>query len=397
MMRNKRISFSFWFRMFVLLLLCVASFGYAMFQGGFVSWFLFYAFLPFVVYALLLACIPLRLTVERNLSQERFSAGNSLSSDIIIKRDIPFPLFYVVVEDEAPETFHLKERVEMKQLIFPWFRKTWRFAYELKDVARGEHHLTAVRVKTGDFFGFIEKEVVIPLERKILVYPRIMDISLQTKKSVNENGTRAIHSFLNEPTNVSAGVREYQQGDRFAWVDWKTTARRGQLMTKEFEQNQTQDLIVFLDHHNPVTFELVISLTASVLQAAMKRGIPVGLIPLGDHSHAFKVGEGESHLHEILYYLARMSLKQAAHPSVELMAKSEYMHTSKYVVTGHLHEGLVSSLQKTGNRKNISVLVAKPNVDHLTTKEKQLVDRLKSLGIWVTVIFEDRLHDVTVR
>lgn len=89
---------------------------------------------------------------------------------------------------------------------------------------------------------------------------------------MNENGGKAVHSWLNEPTHVTTGVREYQQGDRFAWVDWKTTARRGQLMTKEFEQNQTKDLVVFADFTDEAVFETVVSIAASVLQSAVKKG-----------------------------------------------------------------------------------------------------------------------------
>ncbi|NQD51679.1 DUF58 domain-containing protein, partial [Bacillus altitudinis] len=49
------------------------------------------------------------------------------------------------------------------------------------------------------------------------------------------------------------------------------------------------------------------------------------------------------------------------------------------------------------NRKNITVLLVKRAVDRLTAKEKQLVDRLKAFGIHTTLLFEDRLHERTVR
>lgn len=126
----------------------------------------FYAFLPYALYALLFALVPLRVTAKRTLQQTRLKAGDVLSVDLEIKRTNPFPYVYVLIEDDPPDTFHLKEQIEMKQMLFPWFRKTWRFSYQLNDVMRGEHHLSAVRIKTGDMFGFVEKEVIIPLEKK---------------------------------------------------------------------------------------------------------------------------------------------------------------------------------------------------------------------------------------
>ncbi|MEI4789481.1 DUF58 domain-containing protein [Bacillus sp. FJAT-53060] len=359
------------------------------------SWFLFYTFLPYALYALLFALVPLRATAKRTLKHTRLKAGEMLYVDLEIKRSNPFPYVYVIIED-SPDTFHLQEQIEMKKMLFPWFRKTWRFSYQLNDIVRGEHHLTAIRIKTGDMFGFVEKEVIIPLEKKLLVYPKVLDFPVESVESVNENGDKAVHSWVNEPINVTTGVREYQQGDRFAWVDWKTTAKRGQLMTKEFEQNQTKDLVVFADFTDEAVFETVVSIAASVLQMAVKKGMPAGLVPLGDQ-HAFRVNQGDLHLQDMLYYLTRVQHRPSRLLELKSLAMSEYQHTGKYVVTGHLQEELAASLLGNRNRKNITVLLVKRAVDRLTAKEKQLVDRLKASGIRTTLLFEDRLHERIVR
>ncbi|WP_353853687.1 DUF58 domain-containing protein [Bacillus sp. Bos-x628] len=380
----------------MLITLTGASFCYAMFQGGFVSWFLFYAFLPYALYALLFASLPLHVTAERTCHHTRLRAGDVLTVDLVLKRTNPFPYFYAIVEDDSPDTFHLQEQIEMKQMMFPWFQKTWRLSYQLNDVTRGEHHLTAVRIRTGDLFGFVEKEVIIPLEKKLLVYPKMLDLSVEFAESFSESGPKAVHSWFNEPTNVMTSVREYQQGDRFAWVDWKTTARRGQLMTKEFEQNQMKGLVVFVDFTDQAVFETVVSIAASVLHTAVKRGVPTGLVPLVDQPQ-FRVDQGEPHLQDMLYYLTRVQHQPSRSPVYKPLVSSEYQHTGKYVVTGHLQEELVSSLQGSRSRKNITVLLVKRTIDRLTTKDKQFVDRLKASGIKITALFEDRLHERTVR
>ncbi|MDM5297086.1 DUF58 domain-containing protein [Bacillus pumilus] len=396
MTSRNRLFVSLWFRVFVVILLTAIVFCYAMFQGGFVSWFLFYACLPYTLYAFLFAIIPLQVTAKRTFQHTRLKAGDELNIDLEINRTNPFPYFYAIIEDDPPVTFHLQEQIEMKRMVFPWFQKTWRFSYRLNDVARGEHHLTAVRIRTGDLFGFVEKEVVIPLEKKLLVYPKMIDLPVRSADSVNESGEIAVQSWLNEPTNVTTGVREYQQGDRFAWVDWKTTARRGQLMTKEFEQNQTRDIVVFADFTDEVVFETVISITASVLQTAVKKGVPVGLVPLGDQQ-SFGVDKGELHLHDMLYYLTKVQHQPSRAVAYKRLASNEYEQTGKYVVTGHLKEELAASLLGHRSRKNITVLLVKRAVDQMTTKEKQLVDRFKASGLKITLIDEDRLNERTVR
>ena len=47
-------------KLILLFLLIAMVFSYAMFQGGFVSWFLFYSFLPFALYGLFVAAYPIR-------------------------------------------------------------------------------------------------------------------------------------------------------------------------------------------------------------------------------------------------------------------------------------------------------------------------------------------------
>jgi hypothetical protein len=84
-------------------------------------------------------------------------------------------------------------------------------------------------------------------------------------------------------------------------------------------------------------------------------------------------------------------------PDYQSLTVSEHQQTGKYVVTGHLQEELAAILLGNRNRKNITVLLVKRAVDRLTAKEKQLVDRLKASGIHTTLLFEDRLHERTVR
>ena len=46
---------------------------------------------------------------------------------------------------------------------------------------------------------------------------------------------------------MATGVRDYQAGDRVTWIHWKSFARTQNLMTKEFEDRQSEDILVLLD------------------------------------------------------------------------------------------------------------------------------------------------------
>ncbi|MEC3421551.1 DUF58 domain-containing protein, partial [Bacillus cereus] len=78
----------------LLLPLClVLTFVYAMFQGGFVSWFLFYSTIPIALYSLLLPFYALwDAEVRRITNQNGYVVGEQFISTITIKRKFPFPL-----------------------------------------------------------------------------------------------------------------------------------------------------------------------------------------------------------------------------------------------------------------------------------------------------------------
>ena len=71
-----------------LALLFLITFSYAMFQGGFVSWFLFYSFLPFAIYSLLLLFYPLTgMKMTRSISHTELTDGQELTVTIHVERE----------------------------------------------------------------------------------------------------------------------------------------------------------------------------------------------------------------------------------------------------------------------------------------------------------------------
>ena len=66
------------------------------------------------------------------------------------------------------------------------------------------------------------------------------------------------------------GLRPFRPGDNPRWIHWRTTARRGQTMIREFEESAGQNLLVILEpwSENPdfpdAQLEAAISLAATI-------------------------------------------------------------------------------------------------------------------------------------
>ncbi|MCY8796829.1 DUF58 domain-containing protein [Bacillus inaquosorum] len=377
-------------KLIVLTLLTGAVFSYAMFQGGFVSWFLFYAFLPFVVYAVLLALHPLRsFQASRQMAKTQLHAGDRLGVSVTLRRKLPFPLMYMVIEDCLPEGIESLNRDEAaaKRLVFPWFKRSMTMSYELARVPRGEHHFHAVRVRTGDVLGLIEKTAFYELEDTLFVYPSFQRLPYQVNEKHQEDGVSGSSPIHQHHSAVAASVRNYQPGDRFAALDWKTSARRNQLMTKEFEPSRSKNLFLLMDRFSSEAFEEVVSVTASILHSVLKNGAGAGLASVGKEKNIFPIQEGEQHFKHMLRHLA-VAHCDAADPVSryvrEELGKPSVRQADKVIVTGQFTEDLLNIAEIGGGR--VTVILAKEKAAELSQAENVMIERMMKRQIRVQVM-----------
>ncbi|MES1042222.1 DUF58 domain-containing protein [Peribacillus simplex] len=261
-----------------LVLLMTVSFCYAMFQGGFVSWFIFYSFLPFSVYALILLVYPLHdFTVERKVNKRECQAGESVEIALTFTRKNRLPLLFMVVEEELPQK--LEDRgFQRKIIIFPGFKRTFSMSYILEDLQRGEHSFQSIRFWIGDFFGLVEKEAIYSSPLKITVFPRYHELAYSDLDRVFNQGAVVSAKKTQREHSVVSGVREYQPGDQLSWINWKATARTSEIMTKEFEVQKNRDVFIMLDEKPSDLFEESIEMAASIAHALLKKGMEIGYV-----------------------------------------------------------------------------------------------------------------------
>jgi len=83
---------------------------------------------------------------------------------------------------------------------------------------------------------------------ELKIYPRIEYIR---KLKIKPRKTRSILGDY-PSRRKGAGmeftdIREYAPGDDMRWINWKATARRGELMVNEYESERTGDTVILLD------------------------------------------------------------------------------------------------------------------------------------------------------
>ncbi len=125
-----------------------------------------------------------------------------------------------------------------------------------------------VRSVRGDPLGIARREVRWTEPVELFVHPRTVPLTGASAGFLKDLEGRPTRDL--SPSDVSFhALREYVVGDDRRHVHWKTTARTGQLMVRQFEETRRSHLAVALstnrsDYDDPEEFELAVSVAGSL-------------------------------------------------------------------------------------------------------------------------------------
>ena len=137
-----------------------------------------------------------------------------------------------------------------------------------------------------------------------LVYPKVSDVKLLPIGMQYDQGTSQSRYSLIKDTTVATGVREYVPGDRFSWIHWKSFAKNGELRTKEFEDQKSQNTFVLIDRAVQKNFDDVVDYTASYINKTVKKQGDVSFLSVGVDRYFTPVIKTGKQYETVLQHLA---------------------------------------------------------------------------------------------
>jgi len=200
-----------------------------------------------------------RLSVQRRAPPYVFS-GDPLLIDYVLENDRRwYPALALFIEDcLAPVDRSVSGAATLTPRVFfgrVAGRDRARIRWECKSPKRGKYQFRDLDLGTRSPFGLVEHRVTIALLDQTVVYPKIGRLTrcwftMQRQATENRRGYRHDRSAQQVEYH---GLRGYRPGDSPRWIHWRTSARRGELMVKEFEQQNEQDLAILIDPWLPRT------------------------------------------------------------------------------------------------------------------------------------------------
>ncbi|HZT12577.1 MAG TPA: DUF58 domain-containing protein [Candidatus Baltobacteraceae bacterium] len=128
-------------------------------------------------------------------------------------------------------------------------RSRMRISRPVTPVARGSAQLRTMYVWFEHPLGALRRRIRIVQPQEIRVYPDLSAVerygTLHARNRLIEAGLRRMR-LRGAGTEVES-VRDYAPGDPFRAINWKATARRGRLMSAQYEVERSQNVIVLLD------------------------------------------------------------------------------------------------------------------------------------------------------
>ena len=294
-------------------------------------------FMPLVVIASLIFGLSLAARIWTRLSLERVSAARILESTrIFIGESVPIeltvhnnknlPAPWIEIRETLPSGMVSDKKTSPGGPGKRILRRTTslspnehiRWDVSLTGEERGFFRIGPTVVKSGDLFGFFQRETVLEhVNTNIVVYPAVYEIGQLGLDSSRPFGDlRGGNPIFEDPVLVS-GVREYLPSDNLRRIDWQATARAGELKSRIYEPSRSQALIVALNiptfrqwqGSDRVLLERGVSVAASVAYWASSTKLAVGLIangafPEADRTIRIGAGNGPEQISQILEALA---------------------------------------------------------------------------------------------
>jgi len=125
---------------------------------------------------------------------------------------------------------------------------TTSLRYEVVPLRRGSRQLGAVTVRYGSLLGLVSRQERTPLGATVDVYPDVHAArSLELLRRQGRRDARLGSLRARGGDTEFERLRPYQGGDEVRHVDWRASARRDELVVRQFQAESNQNVVFALD------------------------------------------------------------------------------------------------------------------------------------------------------
>lgn len=250
---------------------------------------------------------------------------------------------------------------------------------------RGAHALGDLWVRLTSPLGLWRRQVRVAAPFTVRVYPDLQAVRVYeklVKEARDERFTRTTRRRGGE--SEFERLREYTRDDDARRIDWRATARKGEPITREYQLERNQNVLVMLDCGRLMTAEVeglshldhALNAMLMLSHVCVRAGDQVGLVAFDARMRSFVSPEGGQH--------ALKKLVRASYDLFPSLVEPDYR--------------AVFTTVKTRLRKRSLLVLFTQVLDAATQRELvPLVRSLSPTHLPLCVLFRDRSVEALVR
>ncbi|WP_062519345.1 DUF58 domain-containing protein [Demequina silvatica] len=238
-----------------------------------------------VAAVLLLVAVPfllgeVRYRVDFALERDAVVAGEEAAGDIVVENQGRRAALPGLVELPVGDA--------LVELHVPLLRGGARWAERIVIPARPRGIVPvgpAASTRT-DPLRLLRRHLAWDQVRTLYIHPRTVEVPSTSLGWVRDLEGQAVRILTNEDISFHA-IREYQRGDARRHIHWRSTAKTGTLMVRQFEETRRSLLTLVLDvdaasYRDDDEFEMAVSAVASLGTRAIRDGRELRAVASGE-------------------------------------------------------------------------------------------------------------------
>ncbi len=206
---------------------------------------IFFVFLLLILVDLLLLFLSKGGIKAERLLPDKLSNGDKNLIEIQIANNYLFKA-HVRLIDELPFQFQ-KRDFGLVSTIKSGGSKS--YSYEVRPTERGVYSFGSLNIFASSPIGFLAKKYRFDTSKEVPVYPSFLQLRkydlIAFTNRLFEYGLKKIRRIGH--TMEFEQIKDYIQGDDIRNINWKATAKRGQLMVNQFQDEKSQPIYSVID------------------------------------------------------------------------------------------------------------------------------------------------------
>lgn len=317
-------------------------------------------------------------TQAERILPKKFSNSDKNEVEIHIENNYRFSVFCELI-DEIPVQF--QKRDFLKELKVS-SGTTEKFRYFLRPVERGEYYFGKLNIYTRTKIGLAKRRTIFGDQQMLKVYPSFIQMKkldfLAIDNRLSQPGLKKIRRIGH--TMEFEQIKEYVPGDDIRTINWKATAKQGELMVNQFQDEKAQPVYSLIDTGRVMKMpfkglsllDYAINSSLAFSNIALKKKDKVGLISFSSKIEG--ILKANSRLSQLQQIMERLYNIQTRFPDSDFNM-------------------LYTNLRKRVTQRSLLMLYT--NFEHISALKRQLpyLKAINKKHVLVVIFFENTEMD----